>query len=128
MFDQPGSGDCAGEPWVQFYRLDGKQPVPCRNLAEWVEWAMREARDQLPHVGFTEVGHAWVSTIFLPTPSGGFFNEPRRFFETAVFVTGGDDPLLRRLGRQYATWDEAEAGHQEIVELLRRLQKKNTGE
>lgn len=64
-------------------------------------------------VAETTVGHAWVSTVFLQSDHG-FGNGPPMLFETLVF--GGDhDDLMRR----YTTWDEAVAGHAEVVKLVR---------
>jgi hypothetical protein len=58
------------------------------------------------HVGLTEQGDVRVSTAFLGMDQRDFDSERPILFETMVFIgTHGHD------SEQYATWDEAEAGH-----------------
>ena len=96
------------------YKLDGKKIVPCESI---LEWAMAfESKDQ--HVADERVWGLRVSTVFLGIDHNFRFNgsEPV-LFETMVFVgrTGHDIEM-----RRYCTWDEAEAGHKEVVVNIKR--------
>lgn len=73
-----------------------------------LEWDITKRR-----VLETTVGDAWVSTVFLQSDHA-FRDGPPILFETLVF--GGDhaDHMQR-----YSTWDEAVAGHAEVVKLVR---------
>jgi hypothetical protein len=62
-------------------------------------------------VGLDVVGDLDVSTVFLCTPHGIF---RRDFFETAIINEGRFDIV-----RRYPTWNEAKAGHAEVVKALR---------
>jgi hypothetical protein len=61
----------------------------------------------------------WVSTTFLPI-SLSFGGRPPLHFETMVFGPYGTGEQ-----RRYATWDEAAAGHAEVVENLRATMREN---
>lgn len=54
-----------------------------------------------------------VSTVFLGLNHNYFKQGPPILFETMVFG-GKHDGYMNR----YATWDEAKAGHKEIVEMI----------
>jgi hypothetical protein len=58
------------------------------------------------HVRLTEQGDICVSTVFLGINHVGFDDDRPIVFETMVFVGGSSVDC-----EQYATWDEAEAGH-----------------
>ena len=93
-----------------YYKLDVKKIIPCESLLVWAKTfgsTDRRVADE----------KAWglrVSTVFLGIDHGSGFidgSEPV-LFETMVFVgRRGYDTEMRR----YCTWDEAEAGHKEIV-------------
>jgi hypothetical protein len=97
------------------YKLDGKKIVPCESLLEWA--TAFESMDR--HVADEKVLGLRVSTVFLGADHNfGFNNESEPvLFETMVFVgrTGHDIEM-----RRYCTWDEAEAGHKEIVANIKR--------
>lgn len=77
-----------------------------------LEWAVAfEKMDR--RVAQTSINGANVSTVFLGL-NHGFGGEPL-WFETMVF--GG---LLDGEADRYATWDEAERGHAQMVERVRR--------
>jgi hypothetical protein len=108
------------------YRLEGHTPVPDldENPLPWAEWfetadrrvAETEVLDDLvaqiavPELRPVERGTSRISTVFLGLDHNHGGVGPPILFETMVF--GG--PLDRECQR-YATWDEAEAGHAEMV-------------
>lgn len=63
------------------------------------------------------VGKVRISTAFLGEPAMPVTGAPR-MFETMVF--GG---TLDEQAWHYATWEEAEAGHAQVVELVRSSHK-----
>lgn len=86
------------------YILDGHQPVPEPDLLTWATWFEEADR----HVRDTKRDDVRVSTVFLGLDHG--WDGRKELFETMVFVNGADQGCER-----YATWDEAEAGHQRWV-------------
>lgn len=64
-------------------------------------------------VGVDEVNGLRVSTVFLGMNHNYDADGPPLLFETMVFG-GEDEPMWR-----YSTWDEAQAGHQRVVDALR---------
>ena len=91
------------------YILDGKNLVPEPDLLKWAQWF--ETADR--KVAFTKTDDSDVSTVFLGLDHS-FANGPLLLFETLVF--GG--PLKDEMDR-YATWEEAEAGHKEMVRRVK---------
>lgn len=92
-----------------FYILDGKTPVPVDNAIEWAK-GFNETRvvkqTTLPDGTF-------ISTVFLGFDHAFFETEKPRIFETMIF--GGEhDQFTER----YSTWDEAEKGHENAIELI----------
>jgi hypothetical protein len=104
---------------VIFYILEGHEPVPLPGLdavQKWGEWLVQSGEDDPRRVAFTDLGWGTVSTVFLGIDHG-FGAGPPILFETMVFANPtkpGDMPDDREMNR-YATWDEAEAGHAEMV-------------
>lgn len=96
------------------YVLDAEhRPVPIRSLLQWAEWF--ENIDNRT-VGYTQINsQVTVSTIFLGLDHRYDERGPPLLFETMVF--GG--PLDHATWR-YASWDDAEAGHQAAVRKARR--------
>ena len=93
------------------YILDGRTPVLEPDLLTWGRWMETTER----HVGEDTIGETRISTVFLGLDHG--FGEPVPIlFETMVF--GG--PLDNECER-YATWAEAESGHQAMIERVERL-------
>ena len=91
------------------YILEGKTPVRCDNMIEWAKWFEKAER----HVAQENIGEVRISTVFLGLDHG--WGEPKPvLFETMVF--GG--PLDQEQDRYY-TWDEAEAGHRNMVERVK---------
>jgi hypothetical protein len=101
---------------LRTYILKAEQCVPVDYL-EWAEWFEKADR----HIDFTKVTDPQgfsveVSTVFLGL-NHNFMNPkgPPLLFETMVF--GGEDS-----GRdcwRYSTFDEAQRGHQAIVESVK---------
>lgn len=87
------------------YILNGHTPVPEPDLMTWAKAFEFENHD----VAQTMVGEARVSTVFLGLDHQ-WGDGPPLVFETMVF--GG--PLDGEQDR-YSTWDEAAAGHAEMV-------------
>lgn len=89
------------------YILDGKKPIPCDDIKTWARWF--EGADR--HVAKTEIGNSKVSTVFLGLDHNFCDGKPL-LFETMTFP---DCEIQER----YSTWDEAEAGHNRIVQMLK---------
>ena len=91
------------------YILRGKTPILEENILVWAQWFETANRT----VVRTEMGTEVVSTIFLGIDHS-FGNEIPILFETMVF--GGDyDGDEKR----YSTWEEAEVGHNEMVNMIK---------
>jgi hypothetical protein len=91
---------------MPFYRLEGKMPVLCSSD----EWGVAIKHNC---VAKTNIGDVYVSTIFVGIDYRIADKGPPILFETMIFG-GVNDRHIER----YCTWDEAEAGHNRIVELL----------
>ncbi len=119
------------------YILNGKTPVPCRDIYRWGKWF--ESADR--HVAKEMVGHIMVSTVFLGLDHRHFGEGPPILFETMAFdqsqttpivelerpdgticKMGGHHPEVEGCSARYCTWDEAEAGHRKVVNQLRARQ------
>lgn len=98
---------------LQYYILDGKTVIPV-SCKEWGDWAIENSPNMCPRVAITELLEGIiVSTIFVGTPF--------TIFETMIF--GGEHDGYQE---RYATWEEAEAGHQRAIELIFEVQPTNT--
>lgn len=96
------------------YILEGHTPVPCDHILEWAKWM--ECKRHNSRVAETMIGDVYVSTVFLGLDHD--FSEKEHvpiLFETLVF--GG--PLDQEMDR-YCTWDEAVAGHNAMVERVKK--------
>lgn len=94
------------------YILEGKTPKKV-DLMTWAKWF--ETADR--HVAQDFVGDVKVSTVFLGIDHNmlpGVGLSPT-LFETMVF----DGPLDGEMWR-YCTWGEAEAGHKDMVERVKK--------
>ncbi len=89
------------------YILEGHEPKLAEDLLEWGSWF--ETADRI--VAKTQISDdIEVSTIFLGLDHS-FGEGPPLLFETMIFGGSLDQEMNR-----YPTWDEAEKGHQEIVQ------------
>lgn len=95
------------------YILDGHTPVPVRELMKWATWYQTADR----HVADTRIGHIRISTVFLSIDHGFDDRQAPILFETMVFGGGELNETMFR----YATWDEAAAGHQDVVECVQAM-------
>ena len=100
-----------------YYRLggdDGHTPIPVTDWSAPDEadvWAIENRR-----VALTTVSDISVSTVFLVLDHALVTGTIPLLFETMVFGIEDDHEYQWR----YATWDEAEAGHDRIVAALKR--------
>ena len=83
------------------------RPAP---LMEWAEWMQRTDR----RVAVDVIGDSKVSTVFLGVDHRFFGEGPPLLFESMIF--GG---LFDQDQRRYSTWEEAVAGHAEMVAKAR---------
>lgn len=92
-----------------WYRLEGKTPVPC---------TVEEADFNRGSNQVTKTTDGWngkmVSTIFLRLDHNMEREGPPLLFETMVFES---DSMIEEDCRRCATWEEAEAQHQEMCNL-----------
>lgn len=91
------------------YILDGRTPVEEVNLVKWAEWFEGGNR----RVVLTAVGSCEISTVFLGLDHNWMGGAPI-LFETMVF--GGEHDGYQR---RYLTWEEAEEGHRQVVEMVK---------
>lgn len=92
---------------MSHYVLDGHTPVVEPDLMRWARSFNSNRR-----VALTKIGAVEVSTVFLGINHNFGDGEPI-LFETMIF----DETSANREWR-YATWDEAQAGHDRIVAAL----------
>lgn len=112
----------------QYYKLIGRLPVPVYDVSEWTKVA--EIGTDAWRIAETVVGPLHVSTIFLGLDHNWSPDSDALavLFETVVL---GDDSDMKpptnlrelllgnQYQRRYATWDEAEQGHDAAVEWAR---------
>ena len=96
---------------IDRYILDGHEPIRCQELATWAAW-MESPHRLLQDSQFIDSAHnrVRVCTTFLGADVNFGDGDPV-LFETMIL--GG--PCDRALYR-YCTWEEAEEGHNSIVE------------
>lgn len=97
------------------YILEGQEPKKCSDLITWAEWM--ETANRL--IALDKIDDSEISTIFLGLDYHFFPSKSPLLFETMVF--GGKHNGLQE---RYYTYQEAEKGHQEIVELIKAENKK----
>lgn len=96
------------------YVLVGQMPVPCHDLWEWASWFERAER----RVRVTRIGPLEISTVFLGVDQSWNSGIPL-LFETMAFLAGTRMTDGGDYNRRYATWSEAERGHQRTVDEIR---------
>jgi hypothetical protein len=96
------------------YILDGTTPVPEPDLLTWVRWF--ETADRRVAETFLYDGAIRISTVFLGLNHEFRPRKPLRIFETMVFAPSMD---FHRDYRRYSTWQEAEQGHEVMVDAVR---------
>ena len=101
---------------LRYAVLRGHEVVLCRDAREWAE--MFEGTERV--VEQTTVNRYWISTVFLGLNHSWYREGPPQWFETMVFEELEDGRTKSdRFCRRYTTWEEAEAGHAEILEIIR---------
>lgn len=100
----------------EHYRLKPDHSIERVELMEWATYF--ETADR--RVANTEEDGWRVSTVFLGLDHQ-YGEGPPLVFETMVFEGSFSDLLCWR----YSTWDEAEAGHQRAVTLVRNYRLAN---
>lgn len=91
--------------------LDGHTPVPEHDLFKWGTWFENAENCK---VAQTEVNGAKVSTVFLAL-NHNFGEGTPILFETMIF--GNDE--FEDFQWRYSTWEQAEAGHEKAVSMLK---------
>ncbi|HEY5868847.1 MAG TPA: hypothetical protein VI542_25355 [Candidatus Tectomicrobia bacterium] len=95
------------------YILDGRLPVPAPDRRAWGHWLVSASR----RVTQATLAHAAVvTTVFLGLAHGTAHDGTPLLWETVVTRDGRPHPTRVHT----ATWDEAEAAHARIVQVLRR--------
>jgi len=96
------------------YILKGKIPIICDNIYEWAEWFGTADRVVVQ----STVHGIEISTVFLGINHRFGGNGDPLLFETMVFGGDLDETTLR-----YSTWEEAEKGHRDILDKVKRTEK-----
>ncbi len=91
---------------MKTYVLAGRTPVPEPDLLKWARWFETAER----RVALTIQGDVSISTVFLGLDHA-YTGKTPILFETMVF----DDHSPRDECGRYATWTEAELGHEAMV-------------
>jgi hypothetical protein len=100
---------------VFYYKLQGHKAVPCKDVLEWSRWYEKADR----HVAETFVGKTRISTIFLGLNHSFHEDDDHPLlFESMIYGGPADQEQLR-----YCFWEDAEAGHQLLVEYARTCQR-----
>lgn len=94
-----------------FYILDGKMVIQADSFLEWAQWM--QTKDH--RVAFTEINGVVISTVFLGVDHNFCGDGDPLLFETMVFSPDWE----RGEQRRYFTWQEAQVGHQEVVEAIK---------
>lgn len=93
-----------------FYKLEGKNPVPCsaNEMGELL------TDDNKRRVAFTKIGKdIEVSTVFLAMRHNLMSEGDPVLFETMVFAKGKEHNM-----RRYTNWKDAEEGHRKFIKEL----------
>lgn len=109
---------------INYILGDDHIAVPEPDFLKWGLWIETAER----HVAIDDIGKYKVSTIFLGLDQSFSDDGPPLLFETMVFEYSKNH---KGLGRdwiaaddfdmfRYATWDEAQAGHNRLAALVRR--------
>jgi hypothetical protein len=114
-----------GGKGLGLYILDGHTPVPIEDTLAWARWF---ETDEKRRVASTSINGWKVSTVFLGIDQS-LFSERPMIFETMIFsetekvhaklFNKSFRKSMDNYCRRYATWDEAVAGHEEAVKMIR---------
>jgi hypothetical protein len=103
---------------------DAHTPVPIEDTLTWAQWF---ENDDKRRVASTSINGWNVSTVFLGLDHSHGFSARPILFETLIFSETRKVKAMGKMfrksmenyGRRYATWDEALAGHEEAVKMIR---------
>jgi hypothetical protein len=106
---------CNGKPKM-FYKLDKNKNVVPSSMEEWATFIEGTFPANYKHVGDDIVNGHRVSTVFLGLCQNFDFRDKTPIvFETMVFQNDRSDIYQER----YATWKQAEEGHQRAIEWVK---------
>lgn len=96
--------------WSDFFDLDGKKISRGEWMEIWEDFPRRQVQRETLETEEVEISTVWLGT---PLSGVGRVGDPRPLiFESMVFEdVGGTEVHCRR----YASWMDAEYGHQELV-------------
>jgi hypothetical protein len=96
---------------TEFYKLEGKNIIVCRDMMEWAKWIETTSR----HVADEYIAGIRVSTVFLGIDHNYSMSGRPVLFETMIFIKGWTEDEQWR----YCTYVDAEVGHKKIVEDIK---------
>lgn len=96
-----------------YYKLDGHEVVPLKNVHEWAKYFEHANR----HVDKTNIGDVHVSTLFLGLNHEWDETKPPLLFESMVF--GGS---LDGEQTHCSTWQQAVDMHATMCHMVRKSQ------
>jgi hypothetical protein len=99
------------------YLDENNQVVTCADAEELAQHYSGQAKRRI--VGKTRVNQFHISTVFLGINYGNTFGNRPQWFETMVFGEGDEKSAYDQYYRRYETWNQAQAGHDELVEMFR---------
>jgi hypothetical protein len=109
-------------PGIKFYGLRGTEVMTFDDITAYSAWKVERA-DPLGDVVKQEtIGNAWISTVLLMIDHQ-FGEGPPLIFETMVFDAESHEPMDRM--QRYSTYDEALAGHEEIANCMRLIDRES---
>lgn len=98
---------------ADWYVLEGHKPKRAKDALAWERWQADHSPDR--RVALDYVEGVMVSTVFLGLDHRMPGDRKPVLFET--LVRGEGSPLDQECER-YSTWEEAEAGHREMVQRM----------
>lgn len=104
-----------------YYYLEGHNVVQAKDVIEWAKKFEILNRK----VAMTEIGHLVVSTVFLGLDHN-YVGGPPLLFETMVYDNLQNEWLPDQ--ERYSTWEEAEKGHEAMVQKYQELSVGNQNE
>lgn len=103
------------------YIMVGREIMPMGGVEEYAD---NLSTDQNRRIAKDEIGGILVSTVFLGVDHGMDRDIPV-LFETMLFPGENNWEELEGYTRRYSSIDEAEEGHEEIVESLEKALSEN---
>jgi len=94
-----------------YYILSGKKVIKEKDVLKWAKWFENAKERRVAH---TRIKGVSISTVFLGLDHSFDDNSLPLLFETMVF-----SGKLGEEQERYATWEQAEKGHKEMVERVK---------